>query len=46
MRMYWVKHNGFGRPRLKVKYVYNNVFITSDSHTASFGGTGLNVRMN
>ena len=26
MWMYYVKHNGFGRPRLKVKHVYNGVF--------------------
>ena len=26
MWMYWVKHNGFGRPRLKVKHVNHDVF--------------------
>jgi len=26
MWMYWVKHNGFGRPRLKVKHVDHDVF--------------------
>lgn len=26
MWMYWVKHNGFGRPRLKLKHVDHDVF--------------------
>ena len=46
MWIYWVKHNGFGRLKLKVKQVYNDVFITSDSLAASSSGTVLNVQMN